>query len=139
MRGVGPGQDSPPGTGNGGAARAERERQKPDAKKGGSLSPGNSFSLRGDASCLSGNQPQTARAHPDAGAAPRRTGRRQSGTTVGNRGTQADGSSLAGKREASAGTLRRGEADARKPAKPFTPRPARAGRRTKTDQPRVAR
>src|SRR6266446_223235 len=39
MRRVGPGQDSPPGAGNGGAARAERERQKPDAQKGGSLSP----------------------------------------------------------------------------------------------------
>src|SRR6266699_764296 len=107
MRRVGPGQDSPPGVGNGGAARVERERQKPEAKKGGSFSPGDTFSLRGDASWLSGNQPQTARTHPGAGAAPCRTGRRQSGITVGNRGTQADRSSLAGKREASAGTLRR--------------------------------
>src|SRR5216683_6999241 len=111
MRGVGPGQDSPPGTGNGGAARAERERQKPGAEKGGSLSPGNSFSLRGDASWFSGDQSQTARTHPDARATPCRTGRRQSGITVGDRGTQADRSSLAGKREASAGTLRGGEAD----------------------------
>src|SRR6266852_4331319 len=139
MRRVGPGQDSPPGAGNGAAARAERERQKPDAEKGGSFSPGDPFSLRGDASWFSGNQSQTPRTHPDAGATPCRTGRRQSGVTVGDRGTQADGGRLAGKRAASAGTLRRGEADAREPAKPFAPRSARAGRRTKTDQPRVAR